>query len=160
MIKQLARGLAVLMTIGAAAPAYAHDYKVGSLTLDHPVSRETPKGARVGAGYLTIENIGEADDRLLSVSCACAERSEIHEMKMDGGIMRMQALPGGLAIPAGGSAVLKPGGYHLMFIEIKQPFVAGEAFEATLTFEKAGSVTVEFTVEPLRKSKSGDHKGH
>lgn len=160
-------GLAGAILLGLAQPAMAHDYKVGDLTLKHPFSRETPKGARVGAGYLVIQNDGDAADRLVSVACECAEISEIHEMKMDDGIMRMRALPDGLVIPPGQSAELKPGGNHLMFIQLNDPFEAEEKVKATLTFERAGSVDVVFQVEPLRKPKGakghdghGDHKGH
>ncbi|MCA8926892.1 MAG: copper chaperone PCu(A)C [Alphaproteobacteria bacterium] len=137
----------------SALPAFAHDFKVGDLIIDHPFSRATPPMARVGAGYLTITNTGATTDRLVSVACDCAKAAEIHEMKMDGNVMKMQQLPDGVAIPAGGSAALAPGGNHLMFIGLKHGFVEGETFQATLTFEKAGPVTVEFAIGPLRPMK-------
>ncbi len=142
------------------APAHAHDVKVGALTLDHPFSRETPKGARVGAGYVTIRNDGEVADQLIAVACDCAELTEIHEMKMDGAVMRMQALPDGVAIPAGAAVALEPGGRHIMFLNLKDPFKADDRFKATLTFRHAGAVEAEFTVEPLRKPSGANHGGH
>lgn len=143
--------LAVAATLALSAlPAQAEDATLGDLVLEHPFSKATPPMARVGAGYLTIHNHGTTPDRLVSVACDCAEASEIHQMRMDGNVMKMQQLTDGLAIPAGGSAELKPGGYHLMFIGLKHGFVEGESFAATLTFEKAGSVTVPFAIGPLR----------
>ncbi len=163
------RGLAALFAIALATnPTLAHDAKVGDLVLEHPFSHATPSTARTGAGYLTIRNTGQETDRLVAVSCDCAEASEIHEMTMDNHVMRMRQLPDGLAIPAGGMVELKPGGYHLMFIGLKAPFVEGEMVKATLTFEKAGSVQTMFKIGPLggRKTdhgiKSGtmNHDGH
>lgn len=154
-------GLASAILVGLMAPASAHDFKAGDLTLKHPFSRETPKGARVGAGYLAIQNDGDLPDRLVSVSCACAEVAEIHEMKMDAGIMRMRALPDGLVIPPGETVELKPGGNHLMFIQLTAPFEADDKVTATLTFERAGAVEAVFNVEPLRKREKDDaHGGH
>ena len=164
MAHHASRGLAALFAAAlAATPALAHDTKIGDLVLEHPHSRATPSTARTGAGYLTIHNHGGTADRLVAVSCDCAEASEIHEMKMDGNVMRMRQLPDGLAIPVGGSAVLKPGGYHLMFIGLKAPFKEGEKVKATLTFEKAGEADVMFDVGPLGGMKNHgkmNHGGH
>lgn len=157
MAKLASRGLAALFAIAlTASPALAHEVKIGDLTLEHAYSRATPPMARTGAGYVTIHNNGQSGDRLVSLSCACAEASEIHEMTMENNIMRMRQLPDGLTIPAGGSVELKPGGYHLMFIGLKAPFVEGDTVEATLTFEKAGSVETMFQIGPL----GGMKKGH
>ena len=161
MRKSALLGLAGAVMLGClTASATADTFQAGALTLEDPFSRETPKGARVGAGYLTIRNDGDVADRLVAVECACAEISEIHEMKMDGGVMRMQALSGGLDIPAGESVALKPGGIHLMFIELKAPFVADEPVKATLIFEKAGPVEATFDVAPLRRRGQMRHSGH
>lgn len=149
---------AVAATAALSLPAWAGDAKVGSLTLENPFSRATPPMARTGAGYLTIRNDGTEADRLVAVSCDCAEVSEIHEMKMDGNVMRMRQLPDGLEIPAGDVAELKPGGYHLMFIGLQAPFEEGQSVKATLTFEKAGSIDVTFDVNPLGAMKG--HGGH
>lgn len=163
------RGLAALFAVATVAavvatpvfaPALAHEAKIGDLVLDHPYSRATPPNARTGAGYTTIHNNGTEDDRLVSVACDCAEAAEIHEMKMDGNVMRMRQLPDGLPIPAGGSVELKPGGYHLMFVGLKAPFKQGEMVKATLTFEKAGSVDAMFEVEPLGSTKGHEQMHH
>jgi len=106
----------------------------------------TPGGVEVSAGYMTITNAGDSEDRLVSVSSPRAERAEVHEMSMDGGVMRMRAVEGGLVIPAGGQVTLGPGGQHLMFYGVTQPFAEGETIAATLTFAAAGEIDVELPV--------------
>lgn len=161
MKQSIAIGLAGAVLLGfLSAPVAAHDFKVGSLTLNHPYSRATPTGAKVGAGYLEIRNDGDVADRLVSVACDCAEISEVHQMSMNNGVMRMQALTDGLEIPAGATVKLAPGGYHLMFIHLTGPFEADATIKATLTFEHAGSVEAAFKVEPLRKRKGSGHDAH
>ncbi len=169
MANSASRGLAALFAVATAAtiavapafvPAFADEAKIGDLVLDHPYSRATPPNARTGAGYTTIHNNGAQNDRLVSVSCDCAEAAEIHEMKMDGNVMRMRQLPDGLPIPAGSTVVLEPGSYHLMFIGLNAPFKQGDTVEATLTFEKAGSVDALFEVKPLGGIKGDGMKGH
>jgi copper(I)-binding protein len=149
-----------LAFIAASASASAHDYTVGSLRIDHPWSRATPKGASVAAGYLVIENKGSASDRLVGGSSAIADRFEIHEMKMDGGVMKMRPLARGLEVAPGKSVTIAPGGYHLMFINLKQPPVEGKRFKATLVFEKAGAVEIEFMVEAMGSAGSGHKHKH
>lgn len=157
--------LAVLaaLCVSLGGTALAHDYTVGALKIDHPWSRATPGGAKVGAGYLTIANTGPAADRLVSVSApTIAGRTEIHEMAIANGVMTMRPLDAGIAIPAGGKVEFKPGGYHVMFMELKQPLKQDGRFKGTLTFEKAGSVEVEFAIEAVgaRGAGHGAHKGH
>ncbi len=110
-------------------------------------SRPAPQGGN-GAGFVTLANSGTAGDKLVSVSSPVAGRVEIHESMVMSGQAMMHPRPGGLAVPAGGKAELKPGGWHLMLIGLKQPLKAGESFPATLTFQKAGKVQVRFTVSP------------
>ena len=128
----------------------AHDYKLGSLEIDHPFARATPPNAPVSGGYMTIRNSGEEADRLISGEADFADRVEIHEMKMDGEVMKMRQLADGLEIPAGGEVVLKPGGYHVMFIGIDSQFKDGETRNVKLTFEKAGSIEIGFDVQDMR----------
>ncbi|OCW55656.1 copper chaperone PCu(A)C [Hoeflea olei] len=130
--------------------ASAHEFKLGSLEIDHPYARETPPNAPVSGGYMTIRNTGSEPDRLVSGEAAFAERVEIHEMTMDGDVMKMRQLTDGLEIPAGGEVVLKPGGYHIMFIGVDSQFKAGESRKATVTFEKAGSIELDFSVEDIK----------
>jgi copper(I)-binding protein len=140
--------LCAALTLSAAA-ASAHDYAKGSLKIDHPWSRATLHGAAVAAGYLAITNQGPAADRLVSVTSEIAGRVEIHEMKVEHGVAKMRPLARGLEIKPGASAKLEPGGYHLMFMDLKRPLQAGERFKGTLVFEQAGPVEVEFAVEAL-----------
>lgn len=137
---------------GAAAPAAAApatSIKAGDLTLTTPWARATLGGAKVGGGYVTITNTGKTADRLVGGSLVAAGRFEVHEMAMKDGIMTMRPLEKGLEIPAGGTVELKPGGLHLMFMDLKQPLKEGEAVSGTLVFEKAGTVSVNFDVRGI-----------
>ncbi|WGR63562.1 DUF1775 domain-containing protein (plasmid) [Paracoccus ferrooxidans] len=135
---------------------------LGDLSLSGAFSRATPPGAPVAGGFLTIAN-GGAEDRLVAAHADFAGRTEIHEMAMEGEVMRMRQLPEGLAIPAGATVELKPGGYHLMFMELKQPLVEGETVNVTLSFEKAGEVSLPLAVGPRNAGaahQGGGHGGH
>lgn len=140
--------LAAVLALAMSA-AEAHDYKVGALEIGHPWTRATPKGATVAGGYLKITNKGQTADRLTAVSASLAGRVEIHEMAMTGGMMQMRPLKAGLEIKPGETVEFKPGSYHVMFMNLKQPFVQGERIKGTLTFEKAGKVDVEFAVDAV-----------
>ena len=140
-----------------AQAASAHEYKFGDLTIAHPWSRATLPGAKVAAGYLTIKNNGSTPDRLIAVSAEIAGKGEIHEMTVKDGVMNMRPIAGGIEIPAGGEVKLEPGAYHIMFMDLKAPAVEGVKFPGTLTFEKAGTVNVEFAVE---KAGVEDHSAH
>jgi periplasmic copper chaperone A len=136
--------------------AFAHEYKVGDLEIVHPHMRPTPAGAPVSGGYMTIRNTGDEDDRLVGGSAPFAGKVEVHEMKMDGDIMKMRPIVGGLVIPAGGEVILRPGGLHIMFMQLKEQIEEGKKYEATLQFKKAGTVDVEFSAE----MESMDHSSH
>ena len=140
--------------------ASAHDYTVGSLHIEHPWSRATPKGAKVGAGYLVIENRGAAADRFISVSAEFAGRTELHEMAVTDGVMRMRPLANGVEIAPGMTAKFEPGGLHVMFLDLKRPLEKGERVNATLNFEKAGAVEVVFVVEAIGGGSGHGHHGH
>jgi copper(I)-binding protein len=141
--------------------ASAHDYKAGSLQIQHPWSRATPKGATVAGGYMKITNTGSTPDRLIGGSTAAAPKFEIHEMSMEGGVMKMRALPKGVEIKPGQTVEFKPGGYHLMFVGITAPFEQGKRVKGTLEFEKAGKIEVEYAVEAIGGTpKGGGHHGH
>lgn len=141
--------LAIALLFAGAHAVWAHEFKLGQLNIDHPWSRATPPGASVAGGYFTVANEGSMPDRLVAISSDISEKAEMHEMSVKDGVMTMRPVEGGLEIPAGGKLELAPGGYHLMFIGLKQPPKAGEKFAATLTFEKAGSIPVEFDVEAM-----------
>ena len=108
----------------------------------------TPPGAPTAVGYLTITNPGPRPDRLLSLSSPSAASVGLHLMSMDGGIMRMRPVEGGLVVPAGGAVQLEPGGYHLMFEGLKHPFKAGERLPLTLRFQRSGLIRTNVNVEP------------
>ena len=140
---------ATLTALVIASSALAHDYKLGPLVIDHPWSRATPKGAAVAGGYMKITNTGTTADRLVGGSAEVAKRFELHEMSMEGGVMKMRELSNGLEIPAGASVELKPGSYHVMLQNLARQLTKGERVKASLTFEKAGKVEIEFTVEAV-----------
>jgi copper(I)-binding protein len=160
MPRILALALALAL---AGAPALAQEIKAGDIVIEKPWARATPKGAEVGGAYLTIRNTGAAADRLTG-GTADFGKLEIHEMSMAGGVMKMRELTDGLVVPAHGSVTLSPGGYHIMFTGLKQPLVKGAAAKATLTFEHAGAVAVEFPVRGVgaagpEDAKKGEMKG-
>lgn len=153
-----ARALLVAAALSLlAAPALAHEYKLGPLVVTHPWARATPGGAKIAGGYLKITNNGATADRLVGGSVAAAAGFEMHEMKMEEGVMKMRALPNGLEIKPGETVELKPGGFHLMFTDLKRPLKAGEMLPGELRFEKAGTIAVEYKVEPLGAQKPDRH---
>ena len=130
----------------AALPALAQQFKGGDIIIDKAWSRATPKGAAVGVGYFVIHNHGAAPDKLTGGAADFADNVSVHEMSMDNGIMRMRELSSGLEIPANGEVRLSPKGYHVMFTGLKAPLKKGDHIKATLTFARAGAVSVEFAV--------------
>lgn len=129
--------------------AAAQEYRSGGIVIVNPWSRATPPSAQVGGGYLSIVNSGAEGDRLIAVRSPVARRVEVHEMKIDGTIMRMRAVENGLVIPAKTTVNLESGGYHLMFIDLAAGLVKGARIPATLVFEKAGDIDVVLEVLPL-----------
>jgi len=115
------------------------------LRIEKPWARATPPGATVAGGYMVIRNAGAAPDRLVSASSPAAAKVELHVHLHENGVMKMRQVPG-YEVPAKGEFELKPGGAHLMFMDIKRPFKEGEKQPVTLTFEKAGELSVEFEV--------------
>jgi periplasmic copper chaperone A len=126
--------------------AEAHEITIGNLTIEHPWMRRSPMGADVAAGFLTVHNSGTTDDRLVSATLENVPVVQIHDMKMEGDVMKMFELPDGIIIPAGGEAVLKPMAKHIMFMKMSSQPDEGMMVKGTLVFEKAGPVDVEFEV--------------
>jgi copper(I)-binding protein len=141
---RLIPALAAFAAMGFAASAFAADVKAGALTISAAWSRPAAQG-QTGAGYATISNSGAAD-KLLSAASPAATRVEIHQSMVMNGVASMHAMDAGVAVPAGGRAVLAPGGYHLMLVGLKAPLKAGSEVPVTLTFEKAGAVKASFAV--------------
>jgi copper(I)-binding protein len=125
--------LAMCTLAATAGAALAQTYSVGPMKVDQPWVRATPGGAKVGGGYVTITNTGTTPDRFLGGTLPQAARFEVHEMKMG----------------PGQKVELKPGGYHIMFMDLRAPFKQGDKLKAQLRFEKAGTVDVEFKVESI-----------
>ena len=146
---------AVVFAASLVIPAQAEDVTVGPLKISAPWARATPKGASVGGGYMTITNTGSASDRLLGGSTDIASRFEIHEMSMDNSVMKMRMVSHGVELKPGQTVEFKPGGNHVMFVDLKQPLEKGGHVKATLQFEKAGKVDVDFTVEGIGAQTGG-----
>ncbi|MCP9630805.1 copper chaperone PCu(A)C [Rhodopseudomonas palustris] len=150
---------AAVISLLSTAAVQAAEVKAGDLVIDQAWSRATPGGAKVAGGYLTIENKGSAADRLVSATADVSGKVEIHEMSMDGGVMKMRMLEKGLPIEPGKTVKLAPGGYHIMFQELKSPLKEGDKLPVTLQFEKAGKVQVTFDVEGVGAKAPGDAGG-
>jgi copper(I)-binding protein len=141
-------GLALLATL-FAAPARADEIKAGDLVITQAWSRATPGGAKVGGGYLTIENKGSVSDRLIGGSADVAAKIQVHEMATNNGVMTMRPLDKGLVIEPGKTVKLAPGGYHLMLLDLKSPLKQGDKLPITLEFEKAGKVSLSLDVQGI-----------
>jgi copper(I)-binding protein len=165
--------LAAAAAFTLATPAFAHmgmehggcpagqTFTSGDISVTGAFSRATLPNAKSGGGFMTITNAGSAPDRLIGAKTENAARSEIHQMKMDGDVMKMNAVEGGLEIPAGGSVTLAPGGYHVMMMGLKQPLAPSECLELTLSFEKSGDLPVELNIGPTDADAAPmDHEGH
>ena len=137
---------ALLAFGGLGGTAGAVEYKAGSLTITDPWVRANPGGAQVGGG-VTITNTGSSPDRLLGGTSSVAARVEVHVTSNDGGTAQMHPVQGGVEIKPGESVKLAPGGRHLMFIGLKQPFMEGELVDGMLQFESAGRVPLKFAVQ-------------
>jgi len=133
------------MVLFAATAAYAQ------VEIEQPWARATAPGAKVAGGYMVIRNPSAAPDRMVGASSGAAERVEMHVHVNEGGVMKMREVKG-YDVPAGGSFELKPGGAHLMFMDIRRPFKEGERVTVKLRFEKAGEVSAEFHVGRLGAS--------
>jgi copper(I)-binding protein len=134
----------------AAAPALAQ------VEIVKPWSRATPPGASVAAGYMTVRNKGASPDRLVAVTSPAAARVETHITVRDGSISRMREVKG-YDVPAGGSLELKPGGSHLMFVDVKAPFKPGDRIPVTLRFQRAGEVRAQLEVQGMGAMAPGEH---
>jgi copper(I)-binding protein len=138
----------VLLIAGlVSSKAFAHDFKLGTLTIGHPWARASAGPVRNGAAYLTVHNAGAADS-LIAVSGDIAERVELHTHLMEGDVMKMRRVEA-VEVPAHGMAALEPGGFHVMLIGLAQPLKEGQHFPLTLTFRDAGEVAVEVKVEAV-----------
>ena len=162
---KLSNILSITLIVLAGAPswqAHSAETKVGTLMIQDPRARATAPGASVGAGYLTIMNMGEQEDLLVRVNAPFAGHTEIHEIKMDGDVAKMRPLQSGLKIPAGQSVNLTPGGLHLMFMDLQHPLKAGDTHTIVLHFKYHGEVSALLTVrsDPSQSDTESDHHHH
>jgi copper(I)-binding protein len=148
---RLAAAVALTPILAAAlgVPAVAADYDVGSIHIAQPWARATPKGASSAAGYMTITNKGSDPDRVSCVSSDASAQCQIHSMTMDNGVMKMRPVEGGLEIKPGETVTLKPGSYHIMLLDLKHPLDSGTTMKATLKFDKAGTVDIDYPVAAI-----------
>jgi copper(I)-binding protein len=149
----IARGVAALFALSSlqflADQVLAGDYKVGAIQISQPWARATPKGASSAAAYMTVSNTGSAAQRLSCVSSDAAAQCQIHEMTMDGGVMKMRPVQGGLEVKPGETVTLKPGGFHIMLVGLKEPLQAGKSLDATFKVEGGDSVQIEFPIAAI-----------
>src|SRR5215213_142576 len=132
-----------------ASIASAENFSAGSIEIDNPWIRATPRGANVAGAYMTIVNKGTQAERLMGGSIVGVSRFEVHQMVMDGNVAKMRPVEGGLEIKPGQSVALTGDSFHVMLIGFKQPFQQGQHIKGTLEFQKLGKVEVEFTVAPI-----------
>jgi periplasmic copper chaperone A len=147
----LALGLAQISTTAVRAA----DYDVGSIHISQPWARATPKGASSAAAYMTLTNNGKTPDRVNCVSSDASAECQIHSMTMDNGVMVMRPVEGGLEIKPGETVTLKPGGFHIMLLNLKHPLEQGNSLQATQKFDSAGTVQVDYPVAAIGAAAPG-----
>jgi len=135
-------------------------FKVGAIVIEAPWTRATPGGAQVGGAYLKVTNTGAEADRLIGGSLPTAAAVEVHEMSMADGVMKMRKLEQGLEIKPGQTVELKPGGFHIMFMGLREGLKQGPPIKGILVFEKAGSIEVEYSVAPIGAQSGGAPQKH
>jgi copper(I)-binding protein len=153
---RFARALAWVLFAVVTLPAFAHDFTIGSLKVDHPYARPTPPGARTGAVYFTVRNTGATDDQHVKVASPAARSVELHSMTMDGNLMKMRPVKA-LDIPPRKSVTLGASGYHVMLVGLARPLAVGDQVPLTLTFAKAGPVQVFAYVEAADAATPNKH---
>lgn len=142
------RLVAAALLLLLAAETMAHTHEKGDIQVRHPWSRATPPGAKVAVGYMEIRNLGSQPDRLLSASSAVAKRVEMHVTRREGEVSKMRQVES-FEIPARERLALRPGGSHLMLVDLARPLAKGERFTMTLRFERAGELGIELEVQEL-----------
>lgn len=154
------KSLLAIAALLIAGVAQSHDHRKVTVVVDQAYARASVPGQSNGAAYVQIDNKGKADDVLLSASAPVATTVEIHNMTMDGDVMKMRSVEN-LEIKAGSQLAMKPGdGYHLMLLGLKQPLKAGEKFPLTLNFSKAGKVQVSVQVGERTGNPDNAHEHH
>lgn len=135
-------------------------FTAGELEITGAFTRATLPAAKVAGGYLEVENKGATPDRLLGGTSEAVESVQVHQMAMEGDVMKMGRVEGGLEIPAGEAVTLAPGGLHLMLIGLRNPFSEGECVEVRLQFEEAGEVPVLLNVGGMAADAAPEGHAH
>ncbi|QWD77440.1 copper chaperone PCu(A)C [Polynucleobacter sp. MWH-Svant-W18] len=144
-----------VMGIAFGGSALAQNPAFTNIKIENAYTRATAPGQQAAVGFLKIDNKGNAD-QLLGASSPAAGEVQLHEMAMDGNVMKMRQVKD-IPVPAGGIVELKPGGYHLMFMNLKGPFVTGQTIPVKLKFAKAGDMELKIPVNPVANSGSMSH---
>jgi copper(I)-binding protein len=147
MLAIAAGAIAVQVALPSSFEAAAHDYKKGTLTIDHPWARPTLPSIGNAAVYMDIRNSGSEPDRLLGAKTNLTATVEVHGTTEENGVMKMRRAENGVEVPASGSVKFQPGGFHIMLVGVKEPLKEGSRHPLTLMFQKAGEVTVDIAVE-------------
>ena len=148
LLKTLSIGILGLGFCGSLmAQDVSKTVTTNTIKIENAYVRATAPGQQVAGGFMKIENKGAAD-QLVSASSPVAGEVQLHEMSMDGNVMKMRQVKD-IAVPANGTVELKPGGYHLMFLNLKGPFNAGQTVPVKLKFAKAGEVEVKLPVNAV-----------
>ena len=142
----LVAAFALLVAVPAALAAEPQAYKLGDLEISGGFARATLPNAPVGGGFLTITNHGATDDRLVSAASPLAGEVQLHDMSMDGSVMKMTELPDGVPLPAGKTVSFSPDGLHIMFMHLASRFIQGKTVPVTLTFARAGRIDIELPI--------------
>lgn len=139
-------------TAAADAALVAEAQKTKAVVVSDAWARETAPDAKAGGAFMTITNGTATDDILVSATAKFAGKVEMHESKMDNGVMTMRPLTDGIPLKAGAVTRLAPGGLHVMFMELKGPLRAGKEVEVTLNFKTAGAQTVKLPVKSMAEA--------
>lgn len=135
------RGWLTIMLLAASSAS-------AQVTVERPWSRATPPGSKIGVGFMQLRNAGGAAARVMGASSPLARRVEMHVTMREGDVMKMRQVES-LEVPAGGAFELKPGGAHLMLLDLARPLREGERVPLRLELEGGGGLEVELTVERL-----------
>jgi periplasmic copper chaperone A len=140
--------MGAVVSITLSGTVLAQNALIGPIKIENAYTRATMPGQQVAGGFMKIENKTGPADQLVSVSSPISGEVQLHEMSMEGNVMKMRQVQG-IAVPAGGAVELKPGGLHIMFINIKAPLTAGETVPVKLKFAKAGEVELKMPVNVM-----------
>jgi copper(I)-binding protein len=150
--------LAAMMSVAPSFGVLASELVSGDLKLTAPWVRASVPGQVNGAGYVQIDNKAAQGDRLISASTSGVNRVELHTIITENGVAKMREVTG-IDVPASGTVKLSPGGFHIMFLGLSEPFKSGATVPVTLKFEKAGEVKVNFEIKPATYN-PGSMSGH